>query len=171
MSYAGLQFLFWRVFMRANYTCPPQIRFALNGAQWARLVLWSREALEWLDHNDEALDTLFIYPYTATNCALIQYHTWARQGDAAALDTLRLLKEIISRWEERVQPGECILIALTRPNVYTAKDLRDDDPLVRSRLAYDRQTCHCRRATGDQPDTRSGSEVCADHATGWSSCG
>ena len=106
MSYAALQFLFWRVFMRITYNCPHHISFRLNIQNWNRLVNWSREAIEWLGQNDEALDTLFIYSYTATSCALVQYHTWARRRDPAALEALRVIKEIVLKWETVVQPDQ-----------------------------------------------------------------
>lgn len=105
LSHAALQFLFWRVFMRISYTCPPHLKFSVDVAQWSKLVQWSREALDWLDKNDDVLDTLFVFPYTATSCALIQYHTWARRRDPAALDTLRLVRDIVKRWESALQPG------------------------------------------------------------------
>ncbi|KAK8850554.1 hypothetical protein IAR55_004472 [Kwoniella newhampshirensis] len=106
MSYTGVQFLFWRVFMRITYSCPPHLSFAADIEQWSTMVKWSREALHWLDANDDALDTLFIFPYAATSCALVQYHTWARRGDPLALDTLKLIKETAMRWETTVQPDQ-----------------------------------------------------------------
>ena len=106
MSFAALQFLFWRVFMRITYTCPPHLSFQLHTGQWSQIIGWSREAIEWLSHNDGALDTLFIYSYTATSCALVQYHAWARRRDPSAIDTLRLVKDVASRWETAVQPDQ-----------------------------------------------------------------
>ncbi|WVR08635.1 hypothetical protein IAU60_005691 [Kwoniella sp. DSM 27419] len=106
LGYTGLQFLFWRVFMRITYSCPPHLTFVVQLAHWSKMVLWSREALEWLDKNDDALDTLFIFPYAATSCALIQYHTWARRADPDALETLKLVKETATRWEQTVQPDQ-----------------------------------------------------------------
>ncbi|KAK4688491.1 hypothetical protein P7C73_g1636, partial [Tremellales sp. Uapishka_1] len=106
LSHAALQFLFWRVFMRLSFDCPSHITFNLDIAQWSKIVRWSREAVEWLSHNDDALDTLFVYAYTATSCALVQYHTWARRKDPAALETLRLIKDTVSRWEAAVQPEQ-----------------------------------------------------------------
>ncbi|ODN82866.1 hypothetical protein L202_01126 [Cryptococcus amylolentus CBS 6039] len=116
MSFATVQFLFWRVFMRIEYHCPPQISFGLDVQQWSKIIEWSREALEWLDKHDDALDTVFTYSYAATNCALIQYHTWARRGDQAALGTLRLVKETATRWEAVVQPDQ---MSLRRKNCET----------------------------------------------------
>jgi hypothetical protein len=106
MSYAALQFLFWRVFMRITYTCPPHLTVRLKTHIWNEVVDRSREAIEWLAQNDEALDTLFIYAYTATSCALVQYHTWARRRDPSALDALRLVKEVALKWETTVQPDQ-----------------------------------------------------------------
>ncbi|WVQ70549.1 hypothetical protein IAR50_000068 [Cryptococcus sp. DSM 104548] len=116
MSFATVQFLFWRVFMRIEYHCPPQISFGLDVQQWSKIIDWSREALEWLDRHDDALDTVFTYSYAATNCALIQYHTWARRGDQAALGSLRLVKETATRWEAIVQPEQ---MSLRRKNCET----------------------------------------------------
>lgn len=109
MGHCALQFLFWRVFMRITYTCPPHLTVHLKTEKWSQLVQWSRESIDWLHHNDVVLDTLFIYPYTATNAALIQYHTWARRKDPAALDALKIVKEVASDWERKVQPGKLYL--------------------------------------------------------------
>ncbi|WVQ95647.1 hypothetical protein IAU59_002745 [Kwoniella sp. CBS 9459] len=106
LGYTGLQFLFWRVFMRITYSCPPHLTFVVQVAHWTKMIEWSRQGLEWLDKNDDALDTLFIFPYAATSCALIQYHTWARRGDSGALETLKLVKETALRWEQSVQPDQ-----------------------------------------------------------------
>ncbi|WWD07290.1 hypothetical protein V865_005387 [Kwoniella europaea PYCC6329] len=106
LGYTALQFLFWRVFMRITYSCPPHLTFCVEVSHWSKMIAWSRDALEWLDANDDALDTLFVFPYAATSCALIQYHTWARRGDSAALDTLKLVKETATRWEHAVQPDQ-----------------------------------------------------------------
>jgi len=106
MSFTALQFLFWRVFMRIVYTCPPHLTFRLRKHNWDDVSQWSRESIQWLASNNEALDTLFIYPYTATSCALVQYHTWARRRDPQALELLKLIKETASQWEAAVQPGE-----------------------------------------------------------------
>ncbi len=106
MSYVALQFLFWRVFMRITYSGPPHLTFRLRVENWTRLVLLSREAIDWLNCNDECLDSVFIYAYTATSCALIQYHTWARRRDPAALETLRMVKDVAVRWETAVQPDQ-----------------------------------------------------------------
>nr|XP_019000336.1 uncharacterized protein I203_07116 [Kwoniella mangroviensis CBS 8507]OCF63797.1 hypothetical protein I203_07116 [Kwoniella mangroviensis CBS 8507] len=106
LGYTALQFLFWRVFMRITYSCPPHLTFCVEITHWSKMIAWSRAALEWLDANDDALDTLFIFPYAATSCALIQYHTWARRGDSVALNTLKLVKETATRWEHAVQPDQ-----------------------------------------------------------------
>ncbi|WVQ63363.1 uncharacterized protein L199_001516 [Kwoniella botswanensis] len=106
LGYTALQFLFWRVFMRITYSCPPHLTFCVKVSHWSKMIAWSRDALEWLDANDDALDTLFVFPYAATSCALIQYHTWARRGDSVALDTLKLVKETATRWEHAVQPDQ-----------------------------------------------------------------
>lgn len=105
-----MQFLFWRVFMRITYTCPPHLTFGLETSQWSRLVEWSQECIQWLFQNDDTLDSVFIFPYTATSSALIQYHTWARRRDPAALEALRLIKETAQKWEATVQPGKSILL-------------------------------------------------------------
>ena len=106
MSHAALQFLFWRVFMRITYVVPSHLNFRLSVNAWTTMMNNSAEALQWLSANDTALDTVFIFAYTATSCALIQYHTWARRKDANALELLRLVKETATRWEVEVQPGE-----------------------------------------------------------------
>lgn len=143
MAFAAVQFLFWRVFMRLDYQCPPHLTFTLDISKWTQLVIWSRQALEWLDANDSMLDTVFIYPYAATSCALIQYHTWARRGDLEALETLKKVKGTAVRWERIAQPGMSILDFelrmrtiyahfRVRSNEYPPKDLRNHDSSIRS---------------------------------------
>jgi len=117
MAHAALQFLFWRVFMRITYICPPHLNFRLDPYQWNEMFDSSREAIEYLSVNDETLDTVFIYAYTATSCALVQYHTWARRRDPGALETLKMIKETAVRWEKLVQPGESFLTTIT--TIYT----------------------------------------------------
>ena len=92
--------------MRITYTCPPHLSFRLHTRIWSQLVVWSRESIEWLRYHDDALDTLFIYSYTVTSCALIQYHTWARRRDPAALEFLRVVKDVAQKWEKAVQPDQ-----------------------------------------------------------------
>nr|ODN90018.1 hypothetical protein L203_01936 [Cryptococcus depauperatus CBS 7841] len=104
MGFAATQFLFWRVFLRLEYECPPHLQFRLVVSQWTKITVWAREVIQWLDANDDALDTVFIYPYAATSCALIQYHTWARRGEPEALESLKLIKETATRWESITQP-------------------------------------------------------------------
>lgn len=106
LAYAALHFLFWRPFMRITYVCPPHLKFALESIHWTEMARQASEALDWLSLHDEALDTLFIYPYTATSCALIQYHTWVRRKDAAALESLKMVRETALRWEAAVQPDQ-----------------------------------------------------------------
>lgn len=142
MAFAAVQFLFWRVFMRLDYQCPPHLTFTLDISKWTQLVTWSRQALEWLDTNDSVLDTVFIYPYAATSCALVQYHTWARRGDLEALDTLKKVKGTATRWERIAQPGASISGSelpmrtihadfRARSNEYPPKDLRNNDSSIR----------------------------------------
>ncbi|WRT70727.1 uncharacterized protein IL334_007725 [Kwoniella shivajii] len=105
-GYTALQFLFWRLFTRITHSCPPHLTFSLELSHWSKMIKWSKDALEWLDVNDDALDTLFIFPYAATSCALIQYHTWARRGDSDSLGALKLVKETATKWENTVQPDQ-----------------------------------------------------------------
>ena len=123
--------------MRIQYTCPPHLSFRLHMDNWNAMLNWSTESIEWLAANDEALDTLFIYPYAGTSCALIQYHTWARRRTPEALRMLEIVKETATRWEKAVQPGEYpgtepVHPCLTRrSNVDSAQNVRDDDAAVR----------------------------------------
>ena len=116
MNYAAMQFLFWRVFMRITYTCPPHLTVRLDVRRWNQLVQWSQEAIEWLRQHDYALDSIFIFSYTATSCALMQYHTWARRRDPAALENLWIVKDIAMKWESVVQPDQ---MSIRRKNCET----------------------------------------------------
>ena len=105
MSHAALQFLFSRVFMRIQYTCPPHIGFRLRVDKWNKMLQGSTDAIEWLSANDEAIGTVFIYSYTAVSCALVQYHTWARRRDQSALKMLKVVKDMATKWQATVKPG------------------------------------------------------------------
>lgn len=89
------------------------------------MAKWATEALDWLNHNPQALDTVFIYAYTGTSCALVQYHTWVRRQEPGSLESLKQVRETAMKWEIAVQPGksilDIILLKLTfRPNVNQA---------------------------------------------------
>jgi hypothetical protein len=103
IAHTALQFLFWRVFMRFQYVCPPHLTFRPTNSSWAKMQNWSTESIQWLDTHDEVLDTLFIFPYAATSCALIQYHSWAKRKDTHALEVLRMIKETAERWQATVK--------------------------------------------------------------------
>jgi hypothetical protein len=92
--------------MRITYICPPHLKFALETMHWSEMAMWATEALDWLNHNPEALDTVFIYSYAATSCALVQYHTWVRRREPGSLESLKQVRETALRWEEAVQPGK-----------------------------------------------------------------
>lgn len=47
------------------------------------------------------LDTFFIPSYATASLALVQYHTWARRKDSQAIESLRILKDVVKRWEVR----------------------------------------------------------------------
>lgn len=70
--YNALLFLFFRVFMRISYSLPPHLQFSLDIVTWTELVDDSRAAIEWLDCNDHALDTMFLVSYATTSVALVQ---------------------------------------------------------------------------------------------------
>ncbi|KAL7412840.1 fungal-specific transcription factor domain-containing protein [Mrakia frigida] len=99
--YTALLFLFFRVFMRISYSLPSHLQFSLDVVTWSELVEDSRQAIEWLDKNDHALDTMFLVSYATTSVALVQYHTWARRKDPKALNSMKQLRDIGRRWEVR----------------------------------------------------------------------
>ncbi|KAI9637068.1 fungal-specific transcription factor domain-containing protein [Dioszegia hungarica] len=106
LAYTTLHFLLWRPFMRITYICPPHLQFALETMHWSEMAMWATEALDWLNHNPEALDTVFVYSYAATSCALVQYHTWVRRREPGSLESLKQVRETALRWEEAVQPDQ-----------------------------------------------------------------
>ncbi|BEJ00128.1 hypothetical protein CcaverHIS631_0411700 [Cutaneotrichosporon cavernicola] len=106
MQFTAVQFLFWRCWLRITHPPPPHITIVLHVARWNQLVQWSRENIEWLNEHDHALDTYYVFPYTATSCALIQYHSWARKRDPVILETLKLVHDVVKRWEEALQPDQ-----------------------------------------------------------------
>ncbi|KAL1412686.1 hypothetical protein Q8F55_000433 [Vanrija albida] len=105
LNYTAVQFLFWRAFIRVADS-PSHIKFTLDVKKWAQLVRHSRLGIEWINANNPRLDTFFHIPYAATSCALVQYHHWARHRDPGALETLKLVKDMVARWEEALQPDQ-----------------------------------------------------------------
>ncbi|KLT44643.1 hypothetical protein CC85DRAFT_241990 [Cutaneotrichosporon oleaginosum] len=106
MQFTAVQFLFWRCWLRTTHPPPPQITIVLSVSRWQQLVQLSRESIEWLNEHDHTLDTFFVFPYTATSCALVQYHSWARKRDPAILETLKLVHDVVARWEDALQPEQ-----------------------------------------------------------------
>lgn len=106
IGYTAIQFLFWRLFIGVARPPPAHVKLSLDANRWAEMVQWSRSAIEWLNAHDRCLDTYFIFPYSATSCALIQYHTWARKRDPAALETLKLIRDVVQRWEAALKPDQ-----------------------------------------------------------------
>jgi len=58
--------------MRISYSLPSHLQFSLDVLTWSELVEDSRQAIEWLDRNDHALDTMFLVSYATTSVALVQ---------------------------------------------------------------------------------------------------
>ncbi|ORX40990.1 fungal-specific transcription factor domain-domain-containing protein [Kockovaella imperatae] len=106
---AALKFLFWRVFLRITYVVPPHLQLRIQVADWTDMVQNAAEAIQWLSSNDSVLDTIFVFAYTLTSCALVHYHTWARRKDPVSLEMLRLVRDTAQRWEEQVQPDQMSL--------------------------------------------------------------
>lgn len=104
LGYVAMQFLFWRTFMRLNYSLPPHIKLSMDVASWTRMIKTSSDAIEWLSKHEDTIDTVFVYAYAINNAALVQYHTWVRRSTPEALDKLKILRDIVQKWEDAVQP-------------------------------------------------------------------
>ncbi|KAJ9119172.1 hypothetical protein QFC22_003664 [Naganishia vaughanmartiniae] len=103
-SFTALQFLMWRPFLRLQFTLPKHIKLAMNIATWSKLLKLSHEVIEWLEQHEDALDTIYVFAYAISNCALIQYHTWVRRREDSSLRALETLRNIVQRWEAALQP-------------------------------------------------------------------
>ncbi|KAJ9110107.1 hypothetical protein QFC19_001778 [Naganishia cerealis] len=103
-SFTALQFLMWRPFLRLQFTLPKHIKLAMNIATWSKLLKLSHEVIEWLERHEDALDTIYVFAYAISNCALIQYHTWVRRREETSLRALETLRNIVQRWEAALQP-------------------------------------------------------------------
>jgi hypothetical protein len=104
LLYACVCMIFWRVFMRISYLCPAHIKFGLTVEQWTTLVQLTGEGIDWLDRHEKMYDVWLIVAYSATSCALVQYHTWARRKDEEAAAKLRKLRDCVRRWEGSISP-------------------------------------------------------------------
>lgn len=99
LLYSCVCMMFWRVFMRISYTCPTHLKFGLTVETWGTLVKLTGESIDWLDAHEHVYDVWLLVAYAATACALVQYHTWARQQDPDAAFKLRKLRDCVRRWE------------------------------------------------------------------------
>jgi len=105
-TWVAANFLFCRVFMRLSFSVPAHLKFSMTMEKWNELIAWSRETIVWMNHNETAMDTLFMWAYCLTSCALIQYHTWIRRKDHLCLSSLKMLKDIVERWEVATSPDQ-----------------------------------------------------------------
>jgi hypothetical protein len=71
---------------------------------WHSLVGLTAEVIDWLDAHEALYDIWFVVAYCATSCALVQYHTWARQMGSDAIDKLKKLRDCVRRWESSSPP-------------------------------------------------------------------
>jgi hypothetical protein len=58
LGHVAMQFLFWRTFMRLNYSLPAHVKLSMDVATWSKLVKWSTDAINWLRNHEEAIDTV-----------------------------------------------------------------------------------------------------------------
>jgi len=58
LGHVAMQFLFWRTFMRLNYSLPAHVKLSMDVATWSKLVNWSTDAINWLNKHEEAIDTV-----------------------------------------------------------------------------------------------------------------
>jgi len=90
--------------MRISYTCPTHLTFSLNVEKWTNLVKITGDVIDWLDKHESMYDVWLVTAYSATSCALVQYHTWARRGDSNAQAKLKKLRDCVRRWEAAISP-------------------------------------------------------------------
>lgn len=125
LYYTCVCMIFWRVFMRISFICPPHIQFCLNVTEWSKVIDNSRAAIEWFVKHDRYWETWFPTSYALVSCALCQYHAWARRKDPEAVASLLLLRDAVKRWETstnlvehvgRAKTGEiiCLLYEVTQ---------------------------------------------------------
>ncbi|TRM62566.1 fungal-specific transcription factor domain-containing protein [Schizophyllum amplum] len=104
LLYTAVCMIFWRVFMRISYACPAHLKFGLTVEQWSKMVTLTGNAIDWLDANEDYYDVWLLVAYSATSCALVQYHTWARRKDGEAAAKLGKLRDTVRRWEACLSP-------------------------------------------------------------------
>lgn len=59
--YTAILFLFWRVFLRISYQCPPHLDFTMDLMDWSEVVTLSHDCVRWLSigNNDRVRCFLF----------------------------------------------------------------------------------------------------------------
>ena len=66
--------------------------------------LWLRDQQCGLDSGKRALTDPTRCPQILT--WLLQYHTWVRRCTPESLGMLKILRDVVQRWEDAVQPGK-----------------------------------------------------------------
>ena len=72
MLYTCVNMIFWRVFMRISYACPPHLKFSLTVEKWTYLYNITGDVIDWLDKHETMYDVWLVTAYSATSCALVQ---------------------------------------------------------------------------------------------------
>ncbi|KAH8827027.1 fungal-specific transcription factor domain-containing protein [Flagelloscypha sp. PMI_526] len=94
--------LFWRTFMRISYRGPQHLSFRLTPEKWSLVTRYTGEAITWLDKNEFCYDVWMAVAYAGVSCALVQYHSFARQRNDDAVENLRVLRDVLKRWETSI---------------------------------------------------------------------
>ncbi|GAA6000454.1 hypothetical protein JCM10207_008018 [Rhodosporidiobolus poonsookiae] len=106
LLYLPVRFLITRPFMRISFSLPERFAsLSVGTQQWSHVEVEAREAIEWCDRNESALEGWFAGTYAFFICSLIQYHSHIRRRDSASLSTLRLARDCLKRLV--VPDGEC----------------------------------------------------------------
>lgn len=65
--YTAILFLFWRVFLRISYQCPPHLEFSMDLMDWSEVVTLSHDCVRWLSiGNNDRVCSLF--PLLVQSC-------------------------------------------------------------------------------------------------------
>ncbi|KAM0788470.1 hypothetical protein ACM66B_001603 [Microbotryomycetes sp. NB124-2] len=98
LLYIPVRFLVTRPFMRISFQLPERFaNVSVGTVAWAKVETESREAIEFVDKNEQILEGWFVGIYGFFICSLVQYHSHIRKRDAQSLATLRLARDVMKR--------------------------------------------------------------------------
>ncbi|GAA96577.1 uncharacterized protein L969DRAFT_50247 [Mixia osmundae IAM 14324] len=96
LCYIPVQFLFMRPFLSIGQPAQ-KLAFTVSEESYHQLVAWAAQSITWASHNEAIIESWFFALYSFFICSLLQYHTFVRCSDPAALASLKEARDLMAR--------------------------------------------------------------------------